>query len=152
MPRAGIKRKKVAKNPKPPWACPKEDIEWVESIIGQLKTPSSWPPVRKFFTDVGHMKTSETLLFASDVGAYFLRHIDIDPEYRDLFIRLVRVTERSAHTHTTHEHVAHMYRMAYDRVDHRMAYDVIVWHTVGRCTRPAPRGTASLYCTSCPCS
>ena len=68
-------------------------------------------PIRvlKFFTDQGHMKTSETLLLASDVGAYFLRHIDIDPKYRDLYIRLIHVTERSArkhnHTNTVHTYI-----------------------------------------------
>jgi hypothetical protein len=80
--------------PKPPWALAKDAIPWVESILPLLKTPSSWPPVRRFFSDLGFMKTSETLLFAGDVGAYFLRHMDIDPKYRELFIRLVRVTER----------------------------------------------------------
>jgi hypothetical protein len=40
------------------------------------------------------MKTSETLLFAGDAGAYFLKNMEIQAEYRDLFIRLVRVTQR----------------------------------------------------------
>jgi len=91
--------------PKPPWALKKTAIPWLESIIPSLKTPSSWPPVRRFLVDVGHMKTSETILFAGDVGAYFLRHMDIAPDYRALFIRLMRLTERLSPTHThTHMH------------------------------------------------
>jgi hypothetical protein len=103
-------KRKVAKQPKPPWAISKDKIAWVESITADLKTPSSWPPVRRFFSDLGHMKTSETLLFAGDVGAYFLRHMDIDPKYKALFIRLVRVIERLSHTHThahAHTHALH---------------------------------------------
>jgi hypothetical protein len=141
----GLKRKAMVKNPKPSWAIAKDDMEWVESIIGQLKTPSGWPPVRKFFTDLGHMKTSETLLFASDVGAYFMRNIDIDPRYRALFIRLIRVTQRSSHTHARPTLLSYA-------IHHHRAYDIIVCHTVGACTRSAHRGTASLSCTSCPCS
>jgi len=88
------KRKKIGKEPKPPWAVPKEEIPSMEQIVPKLKIPSAWPRVRLFFTDLGRMKTSETLLFAGDVGAYFLRTMDIEPEYRDVFIRLVRVTQR----------------------------------------------------------
>jgi hypothetical protein len=92
------------KKPKPPWVIPKEDIASLESIIPLLKTPSAWPPVRRFFSDLGFMKTSETLLFAGDAGAYFLRHMDIDPKYRDLFMRLLRVTQRCTHTHNNNTH------------------------------------------------
>ena len=86
--------------PTPPWAVEKEELPVMEAIIPFLKTPSSWPPVRKFFTDMGFMKTSEVLLFAGDVGAYFLKHMEIDQRYRELFIRLVRVTQRCTHALT----------------------------------------------------
>jgi hypothetical protein len=98
------------KYPTPPWAIAKDDIPLVESIIPSLKTPSTWPPVKKFFTEVGFMKTSEVLLLAGDAGAYFLRHIDIDDDVRARFVRLVRATQRSSHTPaltTTHLHVRH---------------------------------------------
>jgi hypothetical protein len=85
------------KFPRPPWAINKDEIPTLEAIIPLLKTPSSWPPVRKFFTDMGFMKTSELLMFAGDVGTYFLKHMDIEHEHRQLFVRLMRVTQRSQH-------------------------------------------------------
>jgi hypothetical protein len=105
------KRKKgqrKLKFPKAPWTMYKDDIPKLEAIFPRLKIPSTWPPVRPFFTDLGFMKTSETLLYAGDAGAYFLRHMDIDPDCRALFIRLLRVTQRFTRAHTTHTHT-HIY-------------------------------------------
>jgi hypothetical protein len=87
------KPKPAPANPRPPWALEKEDIPRMEGITAYLKTPSSWPPVRKF-SEVKSFKTSETMLWAGDVGAYFIRHMDIHGDYKDLFIRLVRITQR----------------------------------------------------------
>jgi hypothetical protein len=138
-PKRGTKRKKVGKYPNPPWAIAKDGIPWVEAIIDHLKYPASWPLVRKFFTDLGHMKTSETLLFAGDIGAYFLRHMDIHERYKALFIRLIRVTGRST-SHNTLTYSAY-----------HLPYANTTLHA-GACTRQAPRETGNSSFTSCPCS
>jgi hypothetical protein len=65
----------------------------MDGIPAHLKTPSPWPPVRKF-SEVGSMKTSEIMLWAGDAGAYFLRHMDINADYKTFFIDLLRMTQR----------------------------------------------------------
>jgi hypothetical protein len=87
------KPKPAPKNPTPPWALAKDEIPRMDGIIPHLKTPSSWPPVRKL-SDVKRFKTSETMLWAGDAGAYFLRHMEINGDYKGLFIRLLRITQR----------------------------------------------------------
>jgi hypothetical protein len=116
-----------AKHPTPPWAIAKDEIPWMESILPLIKTPSTWPSVRRFFSDLGHMKTSETILFAGDVGAYFLRHMEIDDDYRELFIRLVRVTERLSHAHT------HTYTYTRTRTRTDVVRHTYVVHSTSSC-------------------
>jgi hypothetical protein len=137
------------KYPRPPWAMAKDEIPLVEAILLSLKTPSSWPPVRKFFTEIGHLKTSEILLFAGDTGAYFLRHIEIGSTFRDLFVRLLRVTERLAHTHThtctrTHTidarpHVVRARIFKYGAYDVSGTYDVLPFRCMFKASTPGDR-------------
>ena len=47
------------------------------------------------------MKTAETLLLAGDAGSYLLKHADIDPHYRQVFVRLWRCLGRCMHKVST---------------------------------------------------
>jgi hypothetical protein len=109
------KQKAAPKYPKPPWALEKEDIPRMTGLIADLKTPSSWPTLRKF-KHVKGFKTSETMLWAGDAGAYLVRHMDINVNYKTLFIRLLRAVQRC----TPHPHAnahTHAYkRTTYDRL------------------------------------
>ena len=96
-------RKQVMHYPYPGWIASKPSISIVDSLPEICKVPSGWPDFRQAFNHIGHLKSTETLLFAGDVGAYLLRHVDIDPEIRALFIELFRLIERChahAHSHT----------------------------------------------------
>ena len=96
----GKKQKGESKWPKPPWVSPPANQDDVNSLPGRVQYPTGWPALRAIFLDLGFMKTSETLLLAGDVGAYVLRHAGIAPEYRDLFIEVLRVIERYTHKRT----------------------------------------------------
>ena len=83
------------KRPRPPWVPPSQNIKDVDSLVHKLKVPSDWPNVRKIFKNCLHMKSAELLLLAGDAGAYFLLHMDIDAEYKSLFVELVLLLEKS---------------------------------------------------------
>ena len=96
--RADMRPKKVRKDePKrrqTPWVASKQVQNAIDDLLPQMKLPSCYPTVRSVFLDLGFMKTAETLLLAGDAGAYILSLLDIEPEYRDLFIELLRLIER----------------------------------------------------------
>ena len=98
--RVGKQRKGVPLYSKAPWVSPQVNQDELDSLPDKVGYPTNWPALRAIYKDLGFMKTSETLLLAGDVGAYVLRHAGIDPEYRDLFIEVLRVIERYTHTHT----------------------------------------------------
>ncbi len=81
-------RGKEPKFPKAPWVANKQVQNAIDELIPQLKLPSCYPGVRSVFVDLGFMKTAEILLLAGDAGAYILSHLDIQDDYRDLFIEL----------------------------------------------------------------
>lgn len=80
--------------PTPPWVASKGSQANVDSLPAVCKVPMGWPDYRKMFGDLGHAKTSESILFAGDVGAYTLRYCDIDPKIRALFIKVLRLIQR----------------------------------------------------------
>jgi hypothetical protein len=73
----------------------------VDALASLCKSVAGWATYRKMFAHLGFAKSSETLLFAGDVGAYTLRHVDIDPRYRSLFIEVLRLIERCGHAGCT---------------------------------------------------
>ena len=84
------------KRPPLPWVAPPKNVAEIDSLVHTLRVPSNWPNVRKIFTDCLRMKTAELLLLAGDTGAYFLRLMDIDAEYKNLFIELLHLLEKSS--------------------------------------------------------
>lgn len=107
-----VDEKGVTKTPVPPWVVSKSGQEAVDGLPAVCKTPIGWPAYRKMFQDLGFAKTSETTLFAGDVGAYTLRHADLAPDIRDLFIEMYRIIERYklaclyCHTTSNRTHVS----------------------------------------------
>ena len=94
-------KKLVTRYPRAGWVASKESISIVDHLPETCKVPSGWADFRQMFEHIGHAKSAETLLLAGDVGAYLLRHVDINPKIRALFIELFRLIERChAHTHT----------------------------------------------------
>ena len=65
-------------------------------MMPHLRLPSCYPGVRSLFADLGFMKTAETLLLAGDAGAYIMSHLDLAPNYRELFIEVLRLIARYA--------------------------------------------------------
>ena len=53
------------------------------------------------FTQLVHAKTSDLLLFCGPVGVYIFTHTDIDAEYKDLFLELVRLLRLARHKSST---------------------------------------------------
>ena len=100
----------MLKWPKAPWVSPQANQDDLNSLPGRVQYPTGWPALRAIYQDLGFMKTSETLLLAGDVGAYVLRHAGIEPEYRDLFIEVLRMIERYTHPRT-------LIYISYDRTD-----------------------------------
>jgi hypothetical protein len=96
-------------SPRPPWVVEaKHNQKEVDSIVKQLRIPSGWAPLRKPFKDLGFWKTAETVLFAGDVGAYYMRHIGIGDNIKSLFVEVFRLIHRYTRTlwHTI-PHVGH---------------------------------------------
>ena len=87
-------RGKRPKYPKAPWVASKEVQTAIDDIVPDLKLPSCYPGLRSIFTDLGFMKSAETLLLAGDAGAYCLGLLDIRDDYRALYIELLRLIER----------------------------------------------------------
>ena len=95
------------KNPKAPWVA--KNAAEVDQLARLCKVPSGWADLRMMFKDLGFAKSPETLLFAGHVGGYTLRHVDMDDDYRSMFIELYRMIEKYARAlnmiHTnTHSH------------------------------------------------
>jgi hypothetical protein len=87
-------RGKDPKYPPAPWVASKPVQNAIDDMLQNLKLPSCYPGVRSVFADLGFMKTAETLLLAGDAGAYILSLLDIQEDYRDLFIEILRLIER----------------------------------------------------------
>jgi hypothetical protein len=79
--------------PTPPWVAARgsKHTKEVDSIVKMLRVPSGWPDLRTPFKSLGFWKTSETLLFSGDLGAYFLGHIAIDDDIKPHFIEVLRL-------------------------------------------------------------
>ena len=86
--------KKALKYPKPPWVVSASIQKAIDYLTTILKVPSSWPAVRKIFEHTLRMKSSETMLLAGPVGAYFLRLSGIDATYMAAFIEFFSLIER----------------------------------------------------------
>jgi hypothetical protein len=89
-------RGKNPKFPKPPWVASKPVQNAIDELMPHLRLPSCYPGVRSLFVDLGFMKTAETLLLAGDAGAYIMSHLDLAPNYRELFIEVLRLIARYA--------------------------------------------------------
>ena len=74
---------------RPPWVASKENQAEIDELASSLKVPSSWAPVRKIFEHKLHMKSAEKLQLGGNMGAYFIRLMDIDIEYKNAFIELM---------------------------------------------------------------
>ena len=83
------------KYPPPPWVCPPARVTEIDGLVtsGVLRVPSSWPPVRKLEHTL-HMQTSECLFLAGDAGAYLLRLMTLQDEYKEKFIELLLLLKR----------------------------------------------------------
>ena len=81
------------KFPKPPWVA--LNLVEIDAVCKKLRVPSNWPRVRKIFKDALRMKSAELLLLAGDAGAYFVRIMGIRADYKEVFIDLLRLLERS---------------------------------------------------------
>lgn len=90
----------LRKYPSPPWTASRLSQANVDGLPAVCKVPIGWPAYRKMFADLGHAKTSESILLAGDVGAYTLRHCDVDSNIRALFIRVLRLIQRSSDAHS----------------------------------------------------
>jgi len=84
--------------PKAPWIA--QNATEVDTLASLCRVPAGWAAYRKMFDDLGFAKSSETLLFAGDVGGYTLRHVDMDADYRGMFIALFRIIEKYTRAHT----------------------------------------------------
>jgi hypothetical protein len=129
------------KYPKPPWVA-RNQAE-IDSLPSLCKCPSKWSAYRKMFAHLGFAKSSETLLFAGDVGAYTLRHVDMDPVYRDLFIEVLRLIERCGHVVCTLQYRTGVH---ISRMTCRYSYSIL---SSGACVRSAPPATGTTCVSAC---
>ena len=84
------------KNPVPPWVTSTERQKQIDTLADfKLKVPTDWPTVRSLFESLKHRKCTENLLMAGPVGFYFLRLTDMRFDYRDAFIELLHILQRS---------------------------------------------------------
>ena len=113
---------KGLKYPKAPWVA--QNAAQIDTLSSLCKCPSGWSVYRKMFEHLGFAKSSETLLFAGDVGAYTLRHVQMDPYYRGLFIEVFRLIERCGRAVCTLQ-----YRMGghISRMHVYISYDVLMF-------------------------
>jgi len=81
--------------PKAPWVA--QNTTAVDQLASLCQVPTGWADLRMMFKDLGFAKSSETLLFAGDVGGYTLRHVEMDDDYRSMFIALYRMIEKYTH-------------------------------------------------------
>jgi hypothetical protein len=89
--------------PKPPWVA--TNAKEVDRLPSLCRVPLGWAAYRSMFKDLGFAKSSETLLFAGDVGGYTLRHVEMDADYRAMFLELFRIVETYVTRIYTHIHL-----------------------------------------------
>jgi len=78
----------------PPWVASAANQTEIDELTKTLKVPTGWPDVRKIFEHKLFMKSSENMLLAGSAGAYLLRLMDIEDDYKELFIKFVHLLER----------------------------------------------------------
>ena len=65
----------------------------IEASGKHLKAPKEWPAFKKFFSKCSLLKTSELLLHAGPVGAYFFQFLDIDDDIKRNMIAALKLLE-----------------------------------------------------------
>ena len=58
-----------------------------------MKIPDGWPMMLDFFSDeYERMKIAEALAFTDDMGVYLTNLTDIQPDYKELFIGMLKLS------------------------------------------------------------
>jgi hypothetical protein len=64
-----------------------ENLAKIDDLLHTLKCPSDWPSIQDALTKTSTLKIAEAMALAGDMGQYVLSLLDIDAEYRAVFIR-----------------------------------------------------------------
>jgi hypothetical protein len=73
-----------------PWVATPQNLCEVDDLLHTLKVPSDWPSIQDALTSTSTLKIAEALALAGDIGQYVVSQLDIDPEYRSLFVRSLK--------------------------------------------------------------
>lgn len=74
-----------------PWSLSPDRQNEIEALTRDvLKCCAEWPQLEMIFSEPKNMKIADTLAICGDRGAYIISISDLQPEYKKLFIDLVR--------------------------------------------------------------
>ena len=75
---------------RPKWQATKARVKLIEDAQALCKRPKEWPSLGPMFSKEVK-KTSELLLCAGPVGAYYLQYVDIDDDIKANMIKVFRL-------------------------------------------------------------
>ena len=76
-----------------PWHVSKKFKNILTKLQKSLKIPDGWPMMLDFFSDeYERMKIAEALAFTDDMGVYLTNLTDIQPDYKELFIGMLKLS------------------------------------------------------------
>ena len=80
---------------RPKWQATKARVKLIEDAQALCKRPKEWPSLGPMFSKEVK-KTSELLLCAGPVGAYYLQYVDIDDDIKANMIKVFRLMRHPA--------------------------------------------------------
>jgi hypothetical protein len=76
-----------------PWHVSKKYKNILSKLQKSLKIPEGWPMMLDFFSDeYERIKMAEAMAFTDDVGLYFSNLTDIEKDYKELFVELLKLS------------------------------------------------------------
>ena len=66
----------------------------MDQLLHTLKFPSAWPSIQDALTATSTLKIAEALALCGDMGQYVVSLLDIDTEYKRVFITALQVLNR----------------------------------------------------------